>query len=119
MFEFEQFDPAQLGSVQHPALDPETKQRFGRDRIQSFSLMSWGEHCTECAYPACYTTCSFYEPRPDGRCRRFKFGIYRATSPRSWMDYSAYVEFKNWSQLWAQGNATQLPFRLKIGRASC
>jgi FkbH-like protein len=25
------------------------------------------------------------------------------------MGYSAYVEFKNWSQLWAQGNATQLP----------
>jgi len=109
MFEFEQFDATQLGPVNHPSLDAETQRRFGPGRIQSYSVMSWGEHCTECAFPTCYTTCSFYQPRQDGRCRRFEFGIYRSASPRSWMPYSAYVKLKNWSQFWAPGNATQLP----------
>jgi len=109
MFEFEQFDPKVITQVAHPALDAETQKRFGPARIQSNSLMNWGEHCTECAFPSCYTTCSFYQPRQDGRCRRFTFGIFRSATPRSWMNYSALVHFKNWSQLWAQGNATQLP----------
>lgn len=109
MFEFEQFDPKVIASVSHPTLDIETQSRFGPERIASSSLMNWGEHCTECAFPSCYTTCSFYQPRQDGRCRRFTFGIYRSATPRSWMKYSAFVQFKHWSQLWAQGNATQLP----------
>jgi FkbH-like protein len=109
MFEFEQSDRAIPRRLNHPALDPATQKDYGPDRIRSFSVMNWGEHCTECVYPTCYQTCSFYVPRPDGRCRRFKFGIYRASSPKTWMGYSACIEFKNWSKLWAQGNATQLP----------
>ena len=109
MFEFEQSDRAIPRRLNHPALDPATQKDYGPDRIRSFSVMNWGEHCTECVYPTCYQTCSFYVPRPDGRCRRFTFGIYRAPSPKTWMGYSACIEFKNWSKLWAQGNATQLP----------
>jgi FkbH-like protein len=109
MFEFEQSERAIPKRLSHPTLDPAAQKEFGPDRIRSHSVMNWGEHCTECVYPTCYQTCSFYQPRPDGRCRRFTFGIYRAASPRTWMGYSAYVEFKNWSKLWAQGNATQLP----------
>ena len=109
MFEFEQCDRT-IPSGQRPlALDPKIQEEFGPDRIRSHSVMNWGEHCSECVFPSCYQTCSFYKARPDGRCRRFNFGIYRAASPRTWMGYSAYVEFKNWSRLWTQGNATQLP----------
>jgi FkbH-like protein len=109
MFEFEQSERAILDGLSHPALDPATQKEYGPERLRSFSVMNWGEHCTECVYPTCYQTCSFYAPRPDGRCRRFRFGIERVSSPTSWMGYSAYIEFKNWSKLWAQGNATQLP----------
>jgi len=109
MFEFEQSDRGIPRRQDHPTLDPNTQKEFGADRIRSHSIVNWGEHCTECVYPTCYQTCSFYQPRPDGRCRRFTFGIYRSSSPKTWMDYSACVEFKNWSKLWAQGNATQLP----------
>ncbi len=109
MFEFEHFDRSAISRLNHPPLSADALRQFGRDRIRSYSLMNWGEHCTECAFPSCYTTCSFYQPRQDGRCRRFTFGIYRAESPYSWMGYSAYVEFKHWSKLWTQGNATQLP----------
>jgi len=109
MFEFEQSERSIPNGLSHPTLDPATQKDYGRDRIRSFSVMNWGEHCTECVYPTCYQTCSFYVPRPDGRCRRFTFGIEQVSSPSTWMGYSAYVEFKNWSKLWAQGNATQLP----------
>lgn len=109
MFEFEQSDRAIPRRQNHPTLDPAIQKEFGRERIRSHSVMNWGEHCTECVYPTCYQTCSFYQPRPDGRCRRFTFGIYRSAAPATWMGYSACVEFKNWSKLWAQGNATQLP----------
>lgn len=109
MFEFEQSDRAAGALLKHPSLDAKTSAEFGPGRIRTHSLTNWGEHCTECVWPTCYTTCSFYQPRPDGRCRRFDFGIYRATSPATWMGYSACVQFRNWSMLWAQGNATQLP----------
>jgi FkbH-like protein len=109
MFEFEQYEGAVPSREAHPVLDPDFQKEYGPNRIRSHSEMSWGEHCSECAFPSCYKTCSFYKARPDGRCRRFNFGIYRAPSPTTWMGYSAYIEFKNWSKLWTQGNATQLP----------
>ena len=30
------------------------------------TVLPWGEHCTECAWPTCYTTCDLYEARPGG-----------------------------------------------------
>lgn len=109
MFEFEQCDNSIPSRRRHPILDAKLQQELGRGRIQTHSLVNWGEHCSECVFPLCYRTCSFYEPRPDGRCRRFRFGIYRASTPRTWMKYSGLIEFKSWSKLWTEGNATQLP----------
>ncbi|MEP5697013.1 MAG: hypothetical protein ABJN43_00225, partial [Sneathiella sp.] len=37
------------------------------DQKDSFILkshMNWAEHCTECVMPDCFTSCSFYTPRP-------------------------------------------------------
>jgi FkbH-like protein len=39
------------------------------------SAIIWGEHCSECAFPSCYSSCEFYTPRPDLHCRRFADGI--------------------------------------------
>ena len=66
MFEFEQCDHTIPSGQRHPALDPKIQEEFGPDRIRSHSVMSWGEHCSECAFPSCYQTCSFYKARPDG-----------------------------------------------------
>ena len=43
------------------------------------SGLVWGEHCTECAWPACYSNCSLYTPRQDLNCRRFEDGIVPVT----------------------------------------
>jgi FkbH-like protein len=39
------------------------------------SLTVWEEHCSECAMPSCYASCSFYTPRRDFKCRRFPGGV--------------------------------------------
>jgi FkbH-like protein len=121
MFEFEHAE--KLTPDLLPKVGWEACADYGRHRIRSFATVSWGEHCTECAFPTCYTTCSFYQPRQDGRCRRFEYGIFRADRPKTWLPYSAYLKFRNWSMLWAQGNATQLPPALadllaSLGRAA-
>ena len=64
----------------------------------------WGEHCTECAWPHCYSTCSFYTPRPDKHCRRFEDGIQTMTIDHG--DYSfglMRLRFRQWGKLESRG----------------
>lgn len=79
------------------------------DDIAAISVMVWGEHCTECAAPACYQTCDLYEARPDTRCRRFRFGIYQNRHFSSFRGYGAEVAFKKWGVLACMGNTAVLP----------
>ncbi|MEP4153271.1 MAG: hypothetical protein ABJL73_18405, partial [Lentilitoribacter sp.] len=74
------------------------------DQKDSFILkshMNWAEHCTECVMPDCFTSCSFYTPRPDMKCNRFEGGIkvLRDTQRQSILD----ITFKNWGKLEAAG----------------
>ena len=70
------------------------------------AILSWAEHCIECAAPACYTTCDLYSPTSSGKCRRFDHGIIAHTD-----DSGIVVEvaFREWGKLEAQGNAVLLP----------
>jgi FkbH-like protein len=43
--------------------------------VEKRSQIVWAEHCSECAFPSCYSTCAFYTPRRDLHCRRFEDGI--------------------------------------------
>ena len=61
-----------------------------------FIPMSWEEHCTECATPDCYETCSLFSERIDGACSRFENGIQRVSTSQG--DF-AYVIFKQWGKL--------------------
>jgi FkbH-like protein len=72
--------------------------------LAGMSLLLWGEHCVECAAPACYQTCDLYQPRPDGRCRRFVFGAFKNTAFSSLRGYGVEVAFKKWAKLEALGN---------------
>src|SRR5215469_11616077 len=107
MFEFDQYE-AQL----HPNSPAEPEVPFPRHAdISKLSLLSWGEHCTECAAPACYQSCDLYQARPDTRCRRFRFGIYRNRKFRSLRGYGAEVAFKKWGVLATMGNTAMIPRR--------
>lgn len=72
-----------------------------RDKI----ILSWAEHCIECAAPGCYATCDLYSPTEAGKCRRIENGLRPVlTGSRT----GAEVRFKRWGKLEAQGNNTLL-----------
>jgi FkbH-like protein len=75
-----------------------------RGKIQSRTALPWSEHCTECVWPTCYTTCDLYTPRQDGRCRRFADGMVRIKSPSAVNSYLLKIRFKRWGKLWTPGN---------------
>lgn len=83
-------------------------QEFG-ESIQGISLMPWEEHCTECAMPKCYETCDLYEPRKDGKCRRFVGGIVPIKNVSNIQNYIVRVAFKRWGQLLAYANLHMIP----------
>ena len=101
MFEFDQYEPGR-----HAALDGvPVAAREGVDAVRGIAFLWWSEHCMECAEPDCYTTCALYQRRPDGRCRRFVWGIRRDRRFRGLRGYGADVAFKTWGKLEAHGNA--------------
>ncbi|UXX81220.1 HAD-IIIC family phosphatase [Reichenbachiella carrageenanivorans] len=73
--------------------------------IKKRSVLHWTEHCTECAMPACFTTCDLYSPRIDGKCQRFVKGIEQVKSVNP-NDTSPVlkVQFKQWGVFATQGN---------------
>ena len=73
-------------------------------QLRSRTVLPWSEHCTECVWPTCYTTCDLYSARPDGGCRRFADGMVRVTVPGAVNSYVLKIRFKQWGKLWTPGN---------------
>jgi FkbH-like protein len=72
-----------------------------RQALAARSQLVWGEHCTECAYPTCYSSCAFYTPRKDGHCRRFETGFERLAQSADFKQ----VRFRQWGKIEAEGPA--------------
>ncbi len=114
MFEFDQFE-ARLwaGDTTGDATGDATVDATGLvtgDAANSappaaLAFLWWSEHCIECAEPECYTSCALYQRRPDGRCRRFAWGIRPAPAAASYRGVAADVAFKTWGKLETHGNA--------------
>src|ERR1700722_19952682 len=68
------------------------------------TVLPWSEHCTECVWPTCYSTCDLYSPREDGRCRRFSDGMVRIECTEALNSYLLKIRFKRWGKLWTPGN---------------
>jgi FkbH-like protein len=87
-------------------IPPDVRARFGevRKTILDRTGLPWGEHCTECVWPTCYTSCDLYSAREDGRCRRFVEGMVRVGCPEALNSYILKITFKRWGKLWSPGN---------------
>jgi FkbH-like protein len=68
------------------------------------TTLPWGEHCTECNFPVCYTSCELYSPRTDGACRLFINGAVRIDCRDAVNSYLLKIQFKQWGKLWTVGN---------------
>jgi FkbH-like protein len=73
--------------------------------LKARSQIVWAEHCSECAYPACYSSCAFYSPRGDLHCRRFEAGIEGVVGQPAAMR----VRFRKWGKLEGRGPAVLHP----------
>ena len=78
--------------------------RKSDSQLVARTVLPWSEHCTECVWPACYSTCDLYSPRQDGRCRRFVDGMVRVNIPTALNPYLLKIRFKRWGKLWTPGN---------------
>lgn len=107
-------------------LPADIRKRFAeyRDRVAARTVLPWGEHCTECVWPACFTTCELYSPRQDGACRQFVDGMVRIDHKDGLSPYLLKLRFKRWAKLWTVGNlhlhplskaAKQESFNIAVG----
>jgi FkbH-like protein len=88
------------------AIPPEVRRQFAETGMQvvARTTLPWGEHCTECVWPTCYTTCALYSPRIDGGCRQFIDGMVRLPHGLGAAPYLLKLRFKAWGKLWTVGN---------------
>lgn len=104
LYEFDKYEP-RFNRLRTEPAKPYAAFRNAARR----AFLLWGEHCTECAAPDCYSTCALYQARPDRRCRRFEFGMFPNPEFPTGYGPAAEVVFKQWGLLTARGNATMLP----------
>jgi len=83
------------------------------DNITRVSPLMWGEHCIECAIPECYKTCTKFDSRKDGRCKRFNNGIEKVENSYGLWRYTVKVSFREWGKL----EAMLLPHTIPIAKA--
>src|SRR3974377_1082608 len=79
--------------------EPRERSLLALDGVESVYLLHWGEHCLECATPDCYTQCSVYVRRRDGKCARFQNGIQPNPRYSGLYPYGAEIHFRRWGQL--------------------
>jgi FkbH-like protein len=100
------------GSVESIETIPlDVRRRFTelRDEVRLRTVLPWGEHCTECVWPVCYTTCDLYAPRADGACRQFIDGAVRLDHKEGLNPYLIKIRFKQWAKLWTVGTLDLKP----------
>jgi FkbH-like protein len=70
------------------------------DLVAAHTDLRWGEHCVECAAPACYEACDLFIPSESG-CRRFLHGIRKTGRHATLRDWSYEIVFLPWGNLLA------------------
>jgi FkbH-like protein len=93
---------------EQPAVSASGPSALNRDHVQRTLYLIWREHCVECAEPDCFKTCSLYVPRADGKCARFRYGIYPNPAFRGHFDFGADIHFRRWGKLEAAVDITSL-----------
>lgn len=81
--------------------------------IKAVALLSWEEHCSECAMPQCYQTCDLYQMRKDGKCRRFVDGISPIYDVSNLQNCIVKISFKRWADLLTYSNCCMY----RVGKA--
>ena len=76
-------------------------------KVKKAAPIVWGEHCVECAMPACYGVCSHYRKREDGRCKLLENGLLKKKNKSALWGYCIQIGFEGWSKIEANCNVGQ------------
>jgi FkbH-like protein len=87
-----------------PDFSPQRLEKHLAARVLRRSLTVWQEHCSECAMPSCYSSCAFYRPRLDYKCRRLDNGV-RVVPSSGHISVPIMVRFGRWARLLGYGPA--------------
>src|SRR5215469_2023910 len=92
-------------------LPEDVRERFAefRSQVEARTTLPWGEHCAECVWPVCYSTCALYERRADGGCRQFAGDAVRIDHRDGLNPYILKVKFKQWAKFWSVGSLKLKP----------
>lgn len=101
MFESE-VNPYKKCTAELPA-DIMSKFREYKKIVTARTTSPWSEHCVECVWPTCYSTCSLYDPREDKACRLFVDGMQRIDNNGGLNSYIIKLRLKKWGKLWTPG----------------
>lgn len=80
-------------------LDSSELSSLAPEAVSLTYLLSWNEHCIECALPDCYALCPLYVSRRDRKCARFKNGIAPNPQYPGLFPFGAEIEFRRWAKL--------------------
>ena len=82
-------------------LDQATFQQNIADRftVTAVRPTMWEEHCIECAAPLCFGNCVHYQPRRDGRCKRFENGLLTFSHEAACLGQGVRVSFRKWANM--------------------
>lgn len=68
-------------------------------QITAIRPTMWEEHCLECAAPTCFESCVHYQPRSDGRCKRFDNGLLTFDDEKACCAQGIHVKFRKWGNM--------------------
>ena len=89
---------------------PAVRAKFTEPRtITHVSPVQFEEHCTECAWPTCYSSCDLYNPRNDGNCRRTIDGFSPVVDAPVLGGHVVRVRFKRWANITGRCRLPLLP----------
>lgn len=103
MYQFYYADPA---DCEVPQYQKNIAEVF---RVDAVRPTMWEEHCLECSAPLCFQTCTHFEARADGRCKRFYNGIRLRREERGCCGQAARVRFRPWGNMMTIVYPSMLP----------
>jgi FkbH-like protein len=97
-------------------LPPAVRDKFAETAalVARRSQIRWAEHCSECAAPACFSSCVFYDPRPDMKCRRFRGGFFASELDGLAVGAVMRITFRRWGKLEGEGALNLLPTKAAV-----
>lgn len=78
---------------------PEKLDVLPGSAVEKFAPLYWTEHCLECAFPLCYSTCSMFEKSRYNHCKNTEYGILRVVDRNAPIGFGDQLKFKKWCKL--------------------